>query len=322
MFTAQTLTSIINQLLPEPHAGLLAGLLFGTKAALSRELYNALVISGTLHIVALSGMNITIIADLFAKSLLWVVSKRISSLLTLFGIIWFVWFVGPSPSVVRAAIMGSISLLAIIFGRQNWAILTWILAVGVMLLLHFSWLFDLSFQLSALATLGIILFGGKEMRGSGVSFFEGARLSQSGLQTAFPSSLNEAPLPRQRSVMMENTERVFSASQNVHPHLARLTDILGKLFADDLRLTLSAQVFTIPLILFHFHRISLISPVSNILIGWLLAPLTVLGWVTAIAGWIFLPFGHLFAWIDWVLLTYLVSVVEWTAKIPFASLGS
>lgn len=256
--TVQTLTSVINQLLPEPHAGLLSGLLFGTKASLSRELYDALVKSGTLHIVALSGMNISIVAGIIGKAFMRFMSRRVASLLTILGITVFVWFVGPSASVVRAAIMGSISLLAVVAGRQYWSMFSWALAVSTMVLINIQWLFDISFQLSALATLGIILFG--------------------------------------------KTEK--------------------NLLLSDLRLTLAAQVFTIPLILFHFHRISLISPVSNVLIGWLIAPLTILGWLTVFAGFIWLPLGQMLAWVDWTLLQYLFTVVDITSKLPLASLGN
>ena len=61
MPTLATFVEIINRVLPEPHAGLLSGILFGIKASISTELYDALVITGTLHIAALSGMNITIL---------------------------------------------------------------------------------------------------------------------------------------------------------------------------------------------------------------------------------------------------------------------
>lgn len=255
-FTVAGLTSLLQSVLPEPHAGLLAGLMFGSKASLPRELYDALITSGTIHIVALSGMNITIIADIVARALVPIMGKRTASMATILGIVWFVWFVGASSTIVRAAIMGSISLLSIVFGRQYWALLSLVLAVGTMLLINFSWLFDVSFQLSALATLGIILFGKTE-----------------------------------KNILRNN-----------------------------LRLTLAAQVFTIPVILFTFHRISLIAPISNLLIGWIIGPLTVLGWATALAGWIWLPLGQIIAWVDWVFLEYLVRMVIVTSKIPFASI--
>lgn len=264
-FTVSGLTGILGQLLPEPHAGLLAGLLFGTKVSLPGRLYDALVTSGTIHVVALSGMNIAIMSRLVRGCLLWVVGRRISSLFTILLIFWFVWFVGPSASIVRAAIMGGISLMAVLFGRQYWAIGSWVLAVTIMLLINVSWLGDISFQLSALATLGIILFGGNGTHVAG--------------------------------------NRVV------------------RLIHEDLRLTLAAQVFTIPIILFHFHRISLIAPIANLAIGWVIAPLTGLGWMTVFLGWIALPLGQAVAWFDWVALEYIVRTIHLMSSVPFASVG-
>jgi competence protein ComEC len=255
--TVSDFAGIINQLLPEPHAGLLAGILFGTKATLSKDFLAALTTTGTLHIIALSGMNISILANLSITTFLRFASRRVASLLTVLIIIGFVWFVGVSPSVVRAAIMGCLTLFAVLVGRPNWSIFSFILTVIVMLLVKPSWIGDLSFQLSALATLGIILFGKKQK-----NFIQ-----------------------------------------------------------DTLQTTLCAQVFTIPLILFTFRRISLVSPLTNILIGWVIAPVTAIGMAAAILGWIWLPIGYVFGWVSWVLLEYLILMVNWTAKLPFSSLG-
>lgn len=278
IMTVETLTSVVNQVLPEPHAGLLNGILFGTKATVSKELYNALIQTGTLHIVALSGMNITIIALIINSVLLPFVSRRIASILTILGIILFVWFVGASPSVVRAAIMGSISLLAITLGRQAWSLLSWVLALGIMLVIKPSWIGDISFQLSALATIGIILFGGN------------------------------THVPRQINKNSKNKDRGF-------------LEVLKNGGIENFRLTLAAQVFTIPLIFFQFHRLSLVSPLSNVLIGWTIQIITILGLLVSIVGLIFLPFAQIVALPTWVFLQYLVMVVDLTSKIPFASIG-
>ena len=96
---------------------------------------------------------------------------------------------------------------------------------------------------------------------------------------------------------------------------------MTKAVKDNLHLTLAAQTFTIPLILWYFHRISLISPVANVLIGWIVSPLTVAGLLTSILGWIFLPLGQVVAWGAWVGLEYLIIVVTLLAKIPGASIG-
>lgn len=258
-FTVVGLTTILGRMLPEPHAGFLSGILFGTRSAMTKELVDAFVTTGTIHIVALSGQNLSIFTGTFASWLSSFVSRRIASLLIIFMLVWFLWFVGPSPSLIRAVIMGSLTLLAVIFGRRNLSLLSLVLAVASMLLLNPSWIGDLSFQLSVLATLGIILFGGTG-----------------------------------RSI---------------------------NIIVSDLRVTLAAQLFTTPLIFFQFHRISLIAPLTNILIGWTMPFLMGLGWIAAIAGHIWQPLGLLPAWAAWVLLTYVIRVVEITAIIPWASIG-
>ena len=304
MVTVASFASLINQILPEPHAGLLAGILFGTKATLSKELVAALTTSGTLHIVALSGMNITILSSLVNVTLLRVVNRRIGSVVTILLIIGFILFVGPSPSVIRAGIMGGISLLAIIFGRQTWGLLSWMLAVSTMLLLNPSWITDLSFQLSALATLGMILFGS--------SVGEAAQVARPNSEVLRSVGSPSAP-PAPTAVNLN----LYGLPAAITP----LWQLVWRVVRDNLRLTLAAQVFTIPLIFWHFHRMSLISPLANVLIGWVLQPLTVLGLLAAIGGWIFLPLGQVLGWVTWALLQYVIVVVEWTARVPGASIG-
>lgn len=285
-FTVIGLTTVIGRMLPEPHAGFLSGILFGTRATMTKGLIDAFVITGTIHIVALSGQNLSIFTGVLANRLASLFSRRLSSLLIIFLLVWFLWFVGPSPSLIRAVIMGSLTLLAVIFGRRNLSLLSLILAVGIMLLLNPSWISDLSFQLSVLATLGIILFGGKRMD----------------------------PMERFH-VADEKVERGLSS------HVQYVGRAIVSFLQDDLRITLAAQLLTTPLIFFQFHRISLVAPLTNVLIGWTMPILMGLGWVAAIAGYVWLPLGILPAWGSWVLLTYVMRVVEVTAGFPLASVA-
>ncbi len=262
MPTLATFVEIINRVLPEPHAGLLEGILFGIKTSISTDLYDALIVTGTLHIAALSGMNITILTQLFFSAFNFLLPRRISSILTMGVIVGFVFFVGPSASIIRAAIMGCITILAGLFGRMSFALLTWAITVIIMLCVHFQWIGEVSFQLSVLASLGMILFGRSKQ------------------------------------------DKSFTT-----------------LVKNELTTTLSAQVFTIPLILFTFGRISLISPVTNILIGWTIPIITVLGLFVSLFGWIWLPIGQLLAWVTWVFLEWLIQAVIITSRIPFASIG-
>ncbi|MBI5619830.1 ComEC/Rec2 family competence protein [Candidatus Gottesmanbacteria bacterium] len=329
MVIVATFTSIINQLLPEPHAGLLSGILFGTKATLSKELTDALITTGTLHIVALSGTNITILTGIINFSLLWLVGRRWASALTILLITGFIWFVGPSASVIRAGIMGGISLLAIIFGRQTWGLLAWMLAVSTMLLLNPAWISDLSFQLSAMATLGIILFGGRKEQGAQVALPEvagEAMKTSAGSPDGEPTKFSLASLfgdgePEDSKGYFSEDGSKFSLATSGGAS-SGVFHWIWSLIRENLHLTLAAQVFTIPIIFWYFHRVSLISPIANVLIGWLIQPLTVVGLVVAIAGWIFLPLGQVIAWGAWVGLQYLLTVVMLLSKVPGASIGS
>lgn len=280
-FTVAGLTSVLGRLLPEPQAGLLAGILFGTRASLSRQLTDAFIGTGTIHIIALSGQNLSIFTGTLATWLASLVSRRIASLLTLLALIWFLWFVGPSPSLVRAVIMGSLTLLAVIFGRQNLSLLSLVLAVSIMLVLYPPWIGDLGFQLSVLATLGIILFGGS-----------------------------------QANTQKENRNSTLGKSTFV-----TVMFLLWRAVDNDLRITLAAQLFTTPLIFFHFHRLSLIAPLTNMLIGWTMPFIMGFGWVAAIVGYVWLPLSLFPAWVSWMLLTYVIHGVEITARFPLASLA-
>ena len=149
-------TSVINSYLPEPHASLLNGIIFGTSVKTAQNLYNNLKIVGLLHLVVLSGMNITLLAAVVAAVFdRW--GKKISLIISIVTIIVFINFVGIQAPVIRAGIMGILSLLAVVFGRKAAAFYLLILTATIMILIWPAWIGTISFQLSFGATLGIIL---------------------------------------------------------------------------------------------------------------------------------------------------------------------
>jgi competence protein ComEC len=88
----------------------------------------------------------------------------------------------------------------------------------------------------------------------------------------------------------------------------------------NLRLTLAAQVFTVPIIFFYFKQISLISPLANLLVAETIPPLMVFGFLTAILGKISYFLGYIPSLLCYGILSYLVWVIEILAKIPFGYL--
>ena len=270
---------IINKLLPEPHASLLAGMLFGVKKTMPPDFYDALIETGMLHVIALSGMNISIIVRVLFDTLGKILGITISVMLTIAAIVGFITFVGASSTIVRAGIMGCLSLGGVLFGRRDIPLLSLAVAAGTMILLNPSIISSISFQLSCAATLGIILFGG-------------------------------------------GTYHTNPAEQQVKTSVSSLTEIgysLLSFIRSELRVTFAAQLFTVPIIFYYFHRVSLISPIANVAIGFLVAPITIIGFVMVIAGVIWLPLGRLVAFALWPLLELFIVVIRLLSKVPMAS---
>lgn len=146
-----------QKILPVKEAALLSGLTVGSRSEFSNEFKESMSRSGTTHIVALSGYNITIIAWAAAALFLYFFSCRTSFILTILLILGFVIMAGAEASVVRAAIMGFLLLLAKEVGRAHDFRNPIMFAALLMVLVNPKVLvFDIGFQLSFLALIGII----------------------------------------------------------------------------------------------------------------------------------------------------------------------
>lgn len=144
--------------LPEPAAGLAAGILVGLRDRVDRDVAAAFTTAGISHVVAISGWNIAIVGATIG-GLAGGLSRRRRSILICLGIALYVAFVGASASVLRAAAMAGVALLARESGRAGRAAAALGLAVVVLLLIEPALAGDAGFQLSSLATAGLIAWG-------------------------------------------------------------------------------------------------------------------------------------------------------------------
>ncbi|MBI2278564.1 MAG: ComEC/Rec2 family competence protein [Candidatus Brennerbacteria bacterium] len=143
--------------LPAKEAALMAGVTVGAREDFSEEFRAAMAKSGTTHITALSGYNISVVIQYVMWFLLFVFPRRSAFIATLGVVLAFVLMTGAEASVVRAAVMGAIALLASHVGRRASTRNIIILAALAMVLVNPKVLaFDLGFQLSFLALLGIV----------------------------------------------------------------------------------------------------------------------------------------------------------------------
>lgn len=148
----------LDGLFPEPTSSLAAGLLLGSRGGIPRDIIEDFKKTGLTHILAISGYNIVILIA-FASTVFSIFPRKISFTLSLMTIVVFVILVGAGASVVRAAIMGSISQIAHIFGRRSAGLRAlFITGYAMALASPFIVFFDIGFQLSFAATAGILMF--------------------------------------------------------------------------------------------------------------------------------------------------------------------
>jgi len=257
----------INKLLPEPQASFLGGLLLGAKRGIPEGLMEDFNRTGTTHIVAISGYNITIIAVLMLALCKNVgIPRKKAFWIIILALLFFLLITGAQASVVRAVIMGIVVLIAKQLGRLSRITNALILTAVIMLIINPKILiFDAGFQLSFLATMGLI----------------------------YLSPLLEKPL----SWLPEKFQ-----------------------IRESFLATLSATIFTLPLILFQFGRLSIVALVVNVLILPVIPISMGLGFGAGLLSSIWMPLGKIFAWAVWLILTYIIRIVELFSMVPFASI--
>lgn len=149
---------LIKKIFFQPQAGIVSAMILGIKSDISSETLESFNKTGTRHIIAISGLHMTIVSVIFMYLLLALGLKRnYAFYFAILGIAFFVALVGFPSSAVRAAVMGGLILFAVKVGRLNSAGNAVIFA-GVLMLLYDPNLlrYDTGFQLSFLAVLGII----------------------------------------------------------------------------------------------------------------------------------------------------------------------
>ncbi|RME82719.1 MAG: ComEC family competence protein [Caldilineae bacterium] len=256
------------------YAALANGMILGIETDIPRELYDRFNLTGTSHVIVISGSNIAIVSGLFLLIFTRLFRRRRgpATLFTLAGIALYTLLVGADAAVTRAAIMGGLYVVALYLGRRSTALISLFIAGLVMLLLNPLTLWDVGFQLSFMATLGLILFS--------------------------------TPLQRRWQRLLGR----------------KLPRIANNLLAEGLLITLAAQITTMPLVVYHFGRLSLISFLANLLILPVQPPIMIAGGLAIFVGLLLLPLAQAIALIPTLSLWWTVLIVEAMAAIPWGSL--
>ncbi len=185
----------LTRALPEPEAGLAAGILIGLRERVDRDLAAAFTATGLSHVVAISGWNIALVAGL-ATTLLAGTARRRRAIIVLVAVALYTIAAGASPSVLRAAVMAGIALVARELGRPGSAARALGWAVAILVAIAPASATDPGFQLSAAATAGLLAWASPLGRWAGQRFphlprwlVEGLAISLAAQAATLPISL-------------------------------------------------------------------------------------------------------------------------------------
>ncbi|HTX87288.1 MAG TPA: ComEC/Rec2 family competence protein [Candidatus Nanoarchaeia archaeon] len=284
-FVREKLSATIDNGLTEPEAGLLKAFLLNDPTV-PDDLNLSFRQSGLAHIVAISGSHISeLIGIVFFCLLFFGLNRRHAFWFCVPVIIFYVAMVGSPASAVRAGIMGFLVLLAMYLGRLARLDYTLALAGAGMLLFNpMLVIADAGFQLSFLAVLGMIY-----------------------LYPVFDKWLAQLrPAPREGLG--------FAGQAGLATKENKIIKIIRQTFA----LTLAAQVFTAPILIFGFHQISLVAPLANLFALWS-APFIMITAFIAMALTLIFPAGAIYFFLPAdILVKYLIAVAQISASLPFS----
>ena len=257
----------LNRIMPRPESAISEALLFGDEQSFSEDLKEKFNLTGTRHLAAVSGMNITIVSAILVSFLLLLGFWRHQAFyFSIIILIAYILMVGAPASAVRAGIMAILFLTAQHFGRLSSASRLIVFAATIILILNPLLLkSDIGFQLSFLAIMGMIFL-----------------------------------------------QPIFSGLFKKIPNIFQLKNSLTA--------TISAQIFTFPILIYNFGQISAISPIANILILPFIPFVTIFGFIFSLVGIFSQSLGQILSWPVYIALSYVIKVIDLFSGIPRASL--
>jgi len=300
---------------------LLKGILLGEKEELTDEQVNNFKISNLSHILAVSGMHIAyiIMGTLFTLKL-FNISKQKIHILTTIVIIFFMFLTEFTPSVVRASIMAIFVLIAFILKRKSDVWINMSIASLLTLIYNPYILFSLSYQLSYLGTIGIIL--GIQMLNEyrQRKLITGENSLEETVQKSIPKiskeSLENKVLDNEKRDNLNRINTKNGSNKNYREKHIETLNKIKQFFIDTVIVCLSAQFFVAPIILLNFNTFSIYFLISNVLVAPIMGVITILGFVVIFISYIFFPTAVCLNYIENLLLKFINIMTNFISNLP------
>ena len=268
IFAKKHISKKFEQFFQQPYSAILQAMLIGDKVSLESETKDKFINTGLIHLLVVSGLHIgfcVIIFIFFFK--LFNLPLKYVYLLTIPSVFFYVLITGANPPAVRAAIMASCILIALILNREPLIYNAIALSALIILFINPQDLFNASFQMSFLATLGIVYL-----------------------------------YPKINNIFCNIKSKI----------LKNLWSVVA--------VTISAQIALIPVLLFYFGKLSIISLITNILIvpiiGFIVGLCYIFYLVTFISNYLAVFFSFLLTHI----LTIILMIIDFFSNLKYATI--
>jgi competence protein ComEC len=242
---------------PYPFNTIVSAMLFGVNH-LPYSLKLQFQQTSTIHLMVVSGQNLSLLVG-FLMGLVSIIGRKTTLKLSLGMIVFYSVLTGLQLPIIRAAIMAGTSLIGMLIGKNREGVWILLLTLGLMLLYQPNWIFSISFQLSFLATVAVVL---------------------------------------------------------VSPLLEKYFLFIPEVVRQDLTVTLSAQLLTLPIIAANFGAVSVSGILVNALILWTVPPIMIIGIVTLLLSVISIFLATILGLVVQILLTYILDIVNLFAQTP------
>jgi len=273
---------------------LLEGILLGGKEGLSEEQVENFKISNLSHILAVSGMHIAyiILATMTVFSL-FNIRKQMIHIFTIFIIIFFMFLTEFTPSVVRASIMGILVLMAFFVKRKSDVWVNISIASLISLIYNPHVLFSLSYQLSYLGTIGIVL--GMKV----VNVFREKKVK-----------IGDSEIYEEEAAIKRKSKK------SINEKIVDKIKEIKRFFLDTIIVCISAQIFIFPIILLNFNTFSVYFLISNILISPIIGIIVILGFLVILVSYVCLPLAYCLNYVEKCLLEFINIMTTFISNLP------
>lgn len=266
----KSIENILGRCFPQDELGIILGMTIGDTSYITEETNLAFKTDGISHLLAVSGSNVNYII-LFSKFIFdKILGKNFSNYIVIFFIIIFMLVSGASASVVRAAIMGIVIVLADILAKKSNVYASICISALIILIHNPLTIFDTGFILSFGGTLGIVL--------------------------------------------------LYEKIKNILLEKLRVKNKFLIYIIDTLSVTLSSQIILLPIMVYYFNSISLVSIFVNILVAPISGILTILGFSVYMSGLVSIKLAQILSYSTFVLIRLIINIANIFSRFKYASI--